>query len=124
MINTKPEVRKKAARITLRLDQQIKDKWLRHCNKSNIYISDYIVNAVEGKMLENDRKQIMAFIENQGNIFAKIENNINQIAKYINTEKSLHPELLKEYNVKLQELNSLKIEQNKIIKKIYTELAK
>jgi hypothetical protein len=124
MTNSKPEVRKKAARITLRLDQQIKDKWLQHCNKSNIYISDYIVNAVEGKMLENDRKQIMAFIEGQGNIFAKIENNINHIARYVNTQKSLHPELLKEYNARLRELNSLKIEQNKIIKKIYTELAK
>ncbi|MBB4807270.1 polyribonucleotide nucleotidyltransferase [Chryseobacterium defluvii] len=116
--------RSKNARITLRLDQPIKDKWLAYCQKSNIYLSDFIVNMVEGKMLENDRKEIMAFIEKQGNIFARIENNINQIARYVNTEKSIPKELLKEYNSKLQELNSLKTEQNRIIKKIYTELSK
>lgn len=116
--------RSKNARITLRLDQPIKDKWLAYCQKSNIYLSDFIVNMVEGKMLENDRKEIMFFIEKQGNVFAKIENNINQIARHVNTEKSIPKELLKEYNSKLQELNSLKTEQNRIIKKIYTELSK
>ncbi|WP_312299265.1 plasmid mobilization relaxosome protein MobC [Chryseobacterium sp.] len=119
-----PPIRTKNARITLRLDQPIKDKWLSHCKRSNIYLSDFIVNTVEGRMLENDRKEIMSFIEKQGNIFAKIENNINQIARYVNTEKSIPKELLQEYNSKLQELNSLKTEQNKIIRKIYTELAK
>lgn len=116
--------RSKNARITLRLEQPIKDKWLAYCQKSNIYLSDFIVNMVEGKMFENDRKEIMAFIEKQGNIFAKIENNINQIARYVNTEKSIPADLLKEYNFKIQELNSLKTEQNRIIKKIYTELSK
>ncbi|AZI56154.1 hypothetical protein EIB75_13190 [Epilithonimonas vandammei] len=85
MTDIKRESRTKTARITLRLEQQLKEKWLKHCESSKIYISDYIINTVEGKMLENDRKQIMAFIETQGNIFAKIENNINQIARYINT---------------------------------------
>lgn len=119
-----PPTRTKNARITLRLEQQMKDKWLSHCKRSNIYLSDFIVNTVEGRMLENDRKEIMSFIEKQGNIFAKIENNINQIARYVNTEKSIPKGLLQEYNSKLQELNSLKTEQNKIIRKIYTELAK
>ena len=119
-----PPTRTKTARITLRLSQELKDQWQSHCNKSNIYISDFIINTVEGKMLENDRKEIMTFIEKQGNIFAKIENNINQIARFINTEKYLSEELLKDYNNKLSELNSLKTEQNRIIKKIYTELAK
>ena len=116
--------RTKNARITLRLEQQMKDKWLSHCKRSNIYLSDFIVNTVEVRMLENDRKEIMSFIEKQGNIFAKIENNINQIARYVNTEKSIPKGLLIEYNSKLQELNSLKTEQNKIIRKIYTKLAK
>ncbi len=119
-----PPTRTKTARITLRLSQEIKDQWQTNCDKSNIYLSDYIVNTVEGKMLENDRKEIMSFIERQGNIFAKIENNINQIARFINTEKYLSEELLKDYNTKLSELNSLKTKQNRIIKKIYTELAK
>lgn len=87
MTDIKRESRTKTARITLRLEQQLKEKWLKHCESSKIYISDYIINTVEGKMLENDRKQIMAFIETQGNIFAKIENNINQIARYINQQR-------------------------------------
>lgn len=120
----KSPTRTKTARITLRLSQELKDQWQSNCNKSNIYLSDYIVNTVEGKMLENDRKEIMSFIEKQGNIFAKIENNINQIARFINTEKYIPEELLIDYNNKLAELNSLKTEQNRIIKKIYTELAK
>lgn len=116
--------RAKTARITLRLHQETKEKWLHHCTNSNVHISDYIINSVEGKLLDNDRKEIMNFIESQVNIFAKIENNINQIARYINSQKHLPSSLLSEYNSKLEILNSLKIEQNRIIKKIYTELAK
>ncbi|KUJ56396.1 hypothetical protein [Chryseobacterium aquaticum] len=116
--------RSKTARITLRLHNEVKEKWLNHCNKYNIHLSDYIINNVEGKLLDNDRKEIMNFIENQVNIFAKIENNINQIAKHVNTRKQISIPLLAEYNSKLEILNSLKIEQNRIIKKIYTELAK
>ena len=124
MKDQKNSGRAKTARITLRLYQETKEKWLLHCSNSNVHISDYIINSVEGKLLDNDRKEIMNFIESQVNIFAKIENNINQIARYINTEKHFPTSLLSEYNSKLEILNSLKIEQNRIIKKIYTKLAK
>ncbi|OCA69108.1 hypothetical protein BBI01_18030 [Chryseobacterium artocarpi] len=124
MKDLKTSGRAKTARITLRLHQDTKEKWLLHCTNSNVHLSDYIINSVEGKLLDNDRKEIMNFIENQVNIFAKIENNINQIARYINSKKDFPSSLLSEYNSKLEILNNLKIEQNRIIKKIYTELAK
>ncbi|EFK33201.1 MULTISPECIES: hypothetical protein [Chryseobacterium group] len=124
MKDLKTSGRSKTARITLRLHDEVKEKWLNHCNKYNLHLSDYIISGVEGKLLDNDRKEIMNFIENQVNLFSKIENNINQIAKHINTNKHLPTTLLSDYNSKLEILNSLKIEQNRIIKKIYIELAK
>ncbi|WP_159474762.1 hypothetical protein [Chryseobacterium sp. 18068] len=50
----KSPIRTKTARITLRLTQETKDKWQIHCEKSNTYLSDFIINTVEGKMLENN----------------------------------------------------------------------
>lgn len=46
-----------------------------------------VVDSVEGNLLENERREILRFIEKQDNIFSKIENNINQVAKIANAQK-------------------------------------
>lgn len=115
--------RNKKGRITLRLDQDVKENWVLFCEKSNIHLSDFIVNSVEKRLLNSERKEVLTFIENQGNIFSKIETNINQVAKIVNTEKNIHSNLLTFYNEQLQELTLLKDQQNKMFKKILTFLA-
>lgn len=116
--------RSKKGRIELRLDESTKANWVKFCEENNLLLSDFIVNSVENKLLNSERKDVMSFIEKQGNIFAKIENNINQIARTINTEKNIHEHLLSYYNQQLKELVLLKDEQNKMFKKIYGFLAR
>ena len=110
--------------LHLRMYKSQKEKWMTWAREKNITLTDLVVCSIENKLLNSDRKEIMTFIEKQGNIFAKIENNINQIAKVINTEKNISNALLGYYNEKLSELNIMKLEQNDLLRKIYSLLAK
>ena len=49
-----------------------------------------IISAVEGNMNTQERREVLKFIEKQDNIFAKIENNINQFAYVANAKKEVH----------------------------------
>ena len=77
-----------------------------------------IISSVDNKLLSRDRKEILTFIQKKANVFAKIENNINQIAKVVNTEKNISNGLLEHYNKRLSELNGMKLEQNDLLRKI------
>jgi hypothetical protein len=110
--------------VQIRILKSQKEQWVKITKEKKISITDLVISSVENKLLNSDRKEILAFIEKQGNIFAKIENNINQIAKVVNTEKHISNGLLDHYNTKLSELNVMKLEQNELLKKIYNLLAK
>lgn len=118
------EERKLETYIRVRMYPSQKEKWKKWAVEKNVTITDLVIASVEDKLLNSDRREIMAFIEKQGNIFAKIENNINQIAKIVNTEKAMSKSLMEHYNSKLIELNHLKIQQNELLRKIYKLLAK
>lgn len=108
----------------MRISEDVKTRWKSIANQKGLRLTDMVIASVENKLLNSDRNEIMTFIEKQGNIFAKIENNINQIAKVVNTEKHISNGLLEHYNSKLTELNSMKLEQNELLRKIYNLLAK
>jgi len=110
--------------IRVRMYDSQKKEWLKIVKDKNTTITDLVISSVENKLLNSDRREIMSFIEKQGNIYAKIENNINQIAKYVNTQKNLSDNVLADYNSKLNSLNSMKLEQNDLLRKIYKLLAK
>lgn len=114
----------KREQLNLRISEEVKKRWKNVADQQGLYLTDMIIASVDNKLLNSDRKEILAFIEKQGNIFAKIENNINQIAKVVNTEKHISNGLLDHYNTKLSELNVMKLEQNELLKKIYNLLAK
>lgn len=117
-------IRKKPARITLRLDQGIKDKWVALCKQTNNPLNNFITNTVEGKLTCSEHREIMKAIEGRSNDFYRIGNNINQIAKYCNTVHKFPEEHLIKYNQLLAELNGLFIEHKDFLRKIYRELAK
>ncbi|WP_207536284.1 plasmid mobilization relaxosome protein MobC [Desertivirga arenae] len=114
----------KRAQLNLRLSDEVKDRWKKIADERGLHLTDMVIASVENKLLNSDRREIMSFIEKQGNVFAKIENNINQIAKYVNTQKNISDSVLVDYNSKLRELNCLQIEQNELFRKIYKLLAK
>jgi len=116
--------------IQIRVTPSQKTKWKELLEQKStsanrkFSMTDLIISSVENKLLDSDRKEIMSFIEKQGNIFAKIENNINQVAKYVNTQQKISDSVLADYNSKLKELNTMKLEQNDLLRKIYNLLAK
>lgn len=110
--------------IKLRIENSRKENWKKQCEIRNISLTSLIIDAVENRILEDERSNILTFIEKQDNMFVKIETNINQIAKIVNTQKSINNCDLANFSEKLNEITILKKQQNEMFEKIYSMLAK
>ena len=110
--------------IKIRIEKSKKEDWKRFCAAKNISLTSLIINSVERKILDDERKKILVFIENQDNLFVKIETNINQVAKIVNRQKYISDLELKNFSGQLVEIATLKKKQNRIFEKIYSVLAK
>ena len=110
--------------IFFRIDYQKKKEWKRICNAKNISLTSLIINSVENRIFDDERKKVLAFIEKQDNIFVKIETNINQVARMVNGQKFISENELKEFTNQLNEIAKLKVQQNEIFLKIYSMLGK
>lgn len=109
--------------INIRVQKSRKATWKNICSVRNISMTSFITDSVENRMLEDERKRVIAFIENQDNIFIRIENNINQLAKTVNGQKYMSVNQLTELHRQLQTINKLKEQQNQIFLKIYSLIA-
>ena len=106
------------------ISKEKKANWKKICNEKQITITSLIIDSVENRILDNERKEILAFIEKQDNLFVKIETNINQVARIANGQKFISENELRKFSEKVSEIVQLKKEQNKIFSKIYSMLAK
>lgn len=109
-------------RIYIRIQKSRKENWKRICSEKQISLTSLIIHSVENKILDDERRKVMAFIEKQDNIFIKIETNINQVARIVNGQKFITEEALKDFLDKLSEIEKLKKEQNMIFSRIYSIL--
>ena len=114
----------KAVTIKFRINKERKEVWIKFCSERQITLTGFIVNSVEGKLLDNERREVLAFIEKQDNLFVKIETNINQVAKMVNGQKYISDLELKNFSNQLVEIVKLKNKQNAVFEKIYSMLAK
>jgi len=114
----------KAVTIKFRINKERKQVWIKFCSERQITLTGFIVNSVEGKLLDNERREVLAFIEKQDNLFVKIETNINQVAKMVNGQKYISDLELKNFSNQLVEIVKLKNKQNAVFEKIYSMLAK
>ena len=110
--------------ILIRIKGQKKKDWKNLCSKKQISLTSLIVNSVDNRIMDDERSKILAFIEKQDNIFGKIENNINQVAKITNGQKFISENELRNFSDKLSEIIILKKEQNEIFIKIYAKLSR
>ncbi len=123
--HTKRMSNKKQTLILFRIEEKRKEKWKQICKNRNIpSLTSLIIDSVEGRIFESEKRELLTFIEKQDNIFLKIENNINQYARYANTKKFINTEDLKLFNQKLSVIAELKLEQNKMFEKIYHLIGK
>lgn len=109
--------------IKIRISKTRKQHWKKICKEKNITLTNLIIASVENRILEDERKKILTFIEKQDNIFIKIETNINQIARIANTQKFFSSKELNHFQNQLNEITDLKKQQNEIFTKIYSLIA-
>nr|WP_315126677.1 hypothetical protein [uncultured Capnocytophaga sp.] len=109
--------------LILRLSEAQKQRWKKLCAERQITLTDLVITAVEGKMSSQERREVLKFIEKQDNIFAKIENNINQFAHLANAKKEVYRDELVAFTQRLDQIAELKAEQNQIFKQIYKLIA-
>ncbi|MDV3704684.1 MULTISPECIES: hypothetical protein [Elizabethkingia] len=110
--------------IIIRIQKSRKENWKRICSEKQISLTSLITHSVENRILNDERRKVMGFIEKQDNIFIKIETNINQVARIVNGQKFISEEVLKDFLDKLSEIEKFKREQNMIFSKIYSMLAR
>lgn len=110
--------------IFFRITNQRKKEWKNICKEKNISLTSLIINSVENRMMDDERRNVLEFIEKQDNIFTKIETNINQVAKIVNTQKFINSKELSNFSETLLEISELKKAQNRIFENIYALLAK
>ena len=113
----------KSKYLILRITESQKERWKRLSAERKTTLTDLIISAVEGNMNAQERREVLKFIEKQDNIFAKIENNINQFAYIANAKKEVHRAALIVFTQSLEEIVKLKAEQNQIFRQIYKLIA-
>lgn len=109
--------------IKIRISITRKQHWKKICKEKNITLTNLIIASVENRILEDERKEILTFIEKQDNIFIKIETNINQIARIANAQKFISSKELNYFQSQLKNITELKEKQNEIFTKIYSLIA-
>ena len=109
--------------IKIRISKTRKENWKKICKEKNITLTNLIIASVENRILEDERKKILMFIEKQDNIFIKIETNINQIARIANAQKFISSKELNHFQNQLKTVIELKEKQNEIFTKIYSLIA-
>jgi hypothetical protein len=110
--------------ILIRIKSEKKKNWKKICSNKQISLTSLIINSVEKRIMDDERRTVLAFIEKQDNIFGKIENNINQVAKIANGQKFISENELRNFSDKLSEILILKKEQNEIFIKIFAKLSR
>lgn len=110
--------------IKIRISTNRKENWKKICSKKNISLTNLIINSVENRILDDERRKVLAFIEKQDNIFIKIETNINQLAKIANSQKFISKTEFDEFRNELKIISKLKEKQNEMFEKIYAMLSK
>ena len=124
IIQNLEKIEGKTEAIKFRITREKKNSWKKICEEKQITLTNLIIDSVENRILDNERQEILAFIEKQDNLFVKIETNINQVARIANGQKFISENELRKFSEKVSEIVLLKKEQNKIFSKIYSMLAK
>ncbi|WP_407478123.1 hypothetical protein [Elizabethkingia anophelis] len=109
----------KEERIFIRIQKHGKEIWRKLCFQKGISLSSLIIDSVENRIFDDERRMIIAFIDKQDNIFIKIETNINQVARIVNGQKFIPEKILEGFSNTLSEIEKLKKEQNMFFKNLF-----
>lgn len=63
----------KEVRIFIRIQKSRKESWKKICLEKQISLTNLIIDSVENRMMDNERRKVLAFIESQDNIFQRLK---------------------------------------------------
>jgi len=113
----------KESQIVFRIEKDRKKIWKKLCSEQKISVTSLIVDSVEKRIFDDERRKILLFIEKQDNVFRKVETNINQLAKIVNGQKLITQTQFNAFREQLKIVVDLKKEQNEIFNQIYSLIA-
>ena len=113
-----------AAVVVFRIKKERKENWKKLCKEKDISLTSLIIDCVERRIMDDERRKVLEFIEKQDNIFVKIETNVNQLARMVNGQKFISESQLEVFSAQLTEIAKLKIRQNMIFENICRLLSK
>lgn len=113
----------KESQIVFRIEKDRKEIWKKLCSERKISVTSLIVDSVEKRIFDDERRKILLFIEKQDNVFRKVETNINQLARIVNGQKFITQTQFNVFGEQLKVVADLKKEQNEIFNQIYSLIA-
>lgn len=115
----------KTEAIFFRLSKSEKQRLQRISKENNCSVSEYILRQTLGKNAIYKHKEIIEILNNIHFRDVKVDTNINQIAKILNTNyKNLDRNMLLDFHDLMKEYLKMKNEQTKEIKNIIRVLSK
>lgn len=96
---------KKTARLEFRISDSLKKKWITMAKEEGYTLSEFIITRVENNMSSFEFKEIFKEIDRSSKEDNKVDSNINQIAKWVNTHKTITPDVMNRYCYLLQKID-------------------
>lgn len=112
----------KNKRLEIRLTEQEKADIIKLSKERGLSVTDLILTDLFNKKDKVREKAKMNYINVEHFDYSKISTNINQVAKYVNTNQNIDENTLKEFNILLRELIILKNKANDIAYKYIMEI--
>ena len=94
------------------------------CSELGCTYTEFILSKINNEIDFGTKKTILDFIRKEDYFYSKVDNNINQIAKIVNAEKTISDNLLYTYTDVLKELYNLSKLKTDTILNIYKVLEK
>jgi archaellum component FlaC len=113
---------KNKSRIHFLINSEIKDNWKEKAMDSKLNLTDFIINKVEDNLTRKEVNTIVNSIEDITNFRNKVDNNINQVTRIINIDKSISEKNMMAFNALLEAYIEKVSEQNEKIRKLINRL--
>ncbi|WP_312920979.1 plasmid mobilization relaxosome protein MobC [Empedobacter brevis] len=109
-------------RLEIRLTEKQKEDVLALAKSREMSVTDLFLTEILKEKDKVKYRKILNIIRAENFDYSKISTNINQVAKYVNTNQKIDETTLKEFNNLLRELIILKNNANNTIYKYLMEL--
>lgn len=114
----------KVNQIHFRVSDSTKEHLTKICEEQGITMTDFFLRMIDEPLSKENRKLIFSFLTTEDAQYSKVGNNINQIARIVNSEKSISESLLSDFNFLLRELLQEKQRKIQIINQIFKIISK